>query len=287
MQCDLPRLVGSLLHITKNSRPDIEAAVSCVARYTSRPSTEIINAALRIVDYLQSTPHLGTHIRPHNNQHIEAYVDSSYITEKSIHGCSRYGYVIYINGTPIVTRTMHHNTSSFSTTEAEYIALGMTHRTIQPLNHFYAEILNLPHNKSTFANNLHVHIHEDNKPCINVLERKSLQNTKLRNVLAYQFNLRQDFDDKALTVSLCPTTEQLADIFTKATQSRSQFANIRNFLVRPIDDTHPTEFRDNNHNTSALSRTFTNMFTAPTNTPSDSDEVGGYDAGFSPSSISS
>ena len=109
----------------------------------------------------------------------------------------------------------------------------MAHRTIVPLNHLYAEFLNVEYSKSEFQNNLHIHIYEDNKPAIGVLTHKQIQNTKLRNVLAYQFKLREDYDNKSLTVSLCTSAEQLADIFTKTTQSRELFSNIRNFLVRP------------------------------------------------------
>ena len=277
-RCELPRLVGSLLHIAKNSRPDIETAVSRVARYVSKPSKEIIDEGIRILDYLKSTPELGLHIRPHNKQPIEAYVDSSYITEKQIHGCSRYGYVIYINGTPITTKSTHHNTASYSTTEAEYIALGMAHRTIIPLNHLYAEFLNVKYSKNEFQNNLHVHIYEDNKPAIGVLTHKQIQNTKLRNVLAYQFKLREDYDNKSLTVSLCTSAEQLADIFTKTTQSRELFSNIRNFLVRPKNISDFVEFRNNNGSSDLLLKKFEKDFGKFSKAVISSDDSGGYDA---------
>ena len=272
-KCDLPRLVGSLLHIAKNTRPDIETAVSRIARYVSKPSEEVIQEGLHVLDYLNNTTNLGLHIRPHDNQPIEAYVDSSYMTENSTHGCSRYGYVVYINGTPITTKSTHHISPSYSTTEAEYIALGQAHRTIIPINHLLAEIRQLPLSDETFQNNLHLRLHEDNKPTISVIEKKQIQQSRLRTTLGYQYKLREDFDSGYLTISSVKTADQLADIFTKCGQTKAQFANIRNFLVRPQNDETPVEFRDNNNNTENLKNMYNTMYSPATT----QEEDGGND----------
>ena len=68
---NLQQLIGSLLYVSTNTRPDIALAVSRIARYVTRPTKEIIRAAKHVVKYLHATEDRGLHIRPANGAATE------------------------------------------------------------------------------------------------------------------------------------------------------------------------------------------------------------------------
>lgn len=52
-------LIGSLLYIAVNSRPDIAYAVSFLSRFLDKPTQELWTASKRVLRYLKGTSHQG------------------------------------------------------------------------------------------------------------------------------------------------------------------------------------------------------------------------------------
>jgi len=71
------RLVGRLIYLS-HTRPDVAFAVSLVSQFMHQPKEVHLQAALRIVQYLNGTPGKGILFKRNGNVSMEAYTDADY-----------------------------------------------------------------------------------------------------------------------------------------------------------------------------------------------------------------
>ena len=62
--------VGSLMHLSVKTRPDITYAVNCVTRFSSKPIQQHWNAVMRIMRYLKCTTNYGILYSKNNASNI-------------------------------------------------------------------------------------------------------------------------------------------------------------------------------------------------------------------------
>ena len=149
-----PSIVGMLLYLSTNTRPDISFAVSQVARFNHSPKRSHAAAIKTIVRYLHRTSDKGMIVTPTGDLSIDCYVDADFA---GLHGRdpdrepssakSRTGYIITLGGCPILWKSQLQTEISLSTLEAEYSALSASLRTVLPLKSMLTEVvhaLNLP-----------------------------------------------------------------------------------------------------------------------------------------------
>ena len=132
-----PSVVGMLLYLSCNSRPDIAFAVSQVCRFTSNPKQSHAQAVKTIVRYLHGTRNQGMILQPSLTLYLDLYVDADFC---SLHGIepptnpnsarSRTGYIIMLCGCPLVWKSQLQSHFSQSTLEAEYSALSYALKTL-------------------------------------------------------------------------------------------------------------------------------------------------------------
>ena len=131
-------IVGMLLYLSTNTRPDIAFAVSQVCRFSSNPKKSHASAVKTILRYLKGTQDKGTIIRPSENQFsLDLYVDADFCglfnredPRDPNSSKSRTGYIIKLGGWPIVWKSQLQTHISLSTTEAEYSALSSALKTL-------------------------------------------------------------------------------------------------------------------------------------------------------------
>ena len=75
---EYPVVVGMLLYLAQNSRPDIAYAVHQCARFTHVPKQSHDVAVKRIIRYLNSTKDKGMYIKPNKSLVIDCYVDADF-----------------------------------------------------------------------------------------------------------------------------------------------------------------------------------------------------------------
>jgi hypothetical protein len=228
-------IVGMLLYLSTNTRPDISFAVSQVARFCHNPKKSHAAAVKTIVRYLHRTCEMGMIVNPTGNLSIDCYVDADFA---GLHGRdpddspssakSRTGYIITLGGCPILWKSHLQTEISLSTLEAEYSALSSSMRTLLPLRSMLIEIIEgvkLPH---IFESTVKCQVFEDNNGALLLATKQRITNrTKYFQVKWHFF--WSHVRDGTIQIVKVDTQEQWADFLTKGL-SRESFERVRKLV---------------------------------------------------------
>lgn len=200
------KIIGMLLYISTNTRPDIAASVCILAQRVEKPRSIDLSEALRIVKYLNGTKEHRLNLNCANKpQHLLAYSDANF-AECKIEMKSNSGLICFVNGGPIVWRCRKQTNVALSTTEAEYYAITEAAKEVlwlqTLLNDFEAKV-----DDPTIILN-------DNQSTIAMLTNGDfMQRTKYIGV-KYHF-IRDWIRKGVIDVRYCPTEHNIADLLTK------------------------------------------------------------------------
>jgi hypothetical protein len=120
-----PSLIGAVLYLAHNTRPDICAVVNRLAKFMSKPTKEHWDHAVYLCGYLRFTQKLGLHLG--RNAEVMAYCDSDFASDLNSRR-SHTGYVFIVNGGAIAWQSKCQPTVACSSTEAEYMAASSAAR---------------------------------------------------------------------------------------------------------------------------------------------------------------
>ena len=115
--------VGTLLYLTKHSRPDISNPVRELSKTMDAPAPVHLKEMYKLIRFVLSTKDYGLKfklIKSIRKWVLKALSDSCFASDKET---SIYGYVIYFCGIPIAWRSKGMKSVVLSTSEAEYMAL--------------------------------------------------------------------------------------------------------------------------------------------------------------------
>jgi len=113
------QLIGSLMHLSVCTRPDLSQAVGALARFMAAPTVAHWEAALGVVRYLSRTRQLG--ISFGGGSGLIGYCDADHAGDLDTRR-STTGYVFLLNGGAVSWSSRKQPTVAASTTEAEYMA---------------------------------------------------------------------------------------------------------------------------------------------------------------------
>ena len=163
-------VVGMLMYLATNSRPDIAFAVSQVARFNHSPKQSHGTAVKMILRYLAGTRDKGTIMKPDGTLQLNLYVDADFAglykrepDEDPTSVKSRAGFIITLGDCPLVWKSFLLQEIVLSTAESEYCALSTALRTLLPLQRLLIDVatyLDLGHELRTSA--VHSTVFEDN-----------------------------------------------------------------------------------------------------------------------------
>ena len=226
-------IVGMLLYLSTNTRPDIAFAVSQVARFTSAPKQSHAIAVKTIVRYLKGTRDYGTIIRPTGRLTLDLYVDADFCglhkrepdhIPDSVR--SRTGYVILLAGCPLIWKSQLQTEIALSTLEAEYSALSYSLKTLLPLKRILAEavkMLSLPPDTKT---SIRARVMEDNQGCYYLATNQRLTNRTKYFLVKYHW-FWSHYNRGEFEVFKVDTQDQNADYMTKGLPRESFERNRR------------------------------------------------------------
>ena len=232
-------VVGMMMYLCNNTRPDIAFAVNQCARYTHHPTEKHANYLRQVGKYLKGTDDKGLVLNPSKNGDISitSYVDADFAglwnkDEEHDPHCvrSRAGWIIMIAGCPIIWRSKLMTEICLSTMESEYIALSTSCRDLLPLHNVVEEVgQSLGLNKGNIMN-IKSTIWEDNEAALKLANLELPYMTKRSKHIAIKYHWFRSFVGKKWTVNSISSVNQLADIFTKGL-SQPQFETLRKRIM--------------------------------------------------------
>ena len=247
-------LIGCLLWISMGTRPDVSYAVNQCARYSSDPKPEHWSACLRILRYLRGTMDHGLHYHNHDSHYLgekrtEGRVAMSDLKQPFSYASSYYpgdakvnllgysdadyannvdnrrsitGYVFVFAGAPLSWNSMTQHSVALSTMEAEYFAVC---KAVQE-----AIYLRMLFEESGMKVDTPLVVKEDNQSCI-AFTKNPGEHSRTKHIDVRNCFVRQWVEYGELVLEAIDTKEQLADIFTKALETK-QYQFLRDHLVR-------------------------------------------------------
>jgi hypothetical protein len=200
------KLIGMLLYISTNTRPDISASVGILSQRVSKPRQLDYLEALRIVKYLVSTQSEKLKMfNDTNSTPLLAFADSDWAedrqTRKSISGI-----ICKIFGAAISWSSRKQDVVSTSTTESEFYAISEAVKEIQWLKNLLNDF-NVETEKS-------IKIFSDNQSTIKMIENPGFSSRTKHIDVRLHFFRECVYLDK-IKLIYCPTENNIADILTK------------------------------------------------------------------------
>ena len=201
-------LVGSLMYALI-TRPDVATAVSMVARYLAKPRIAHLQAAQRILRYLNHTRALSLVFNKIaiKELSVTAFADSSWANDIDTRR-SRYGYAVYVGKCLVSWRSKLHAAVALSTAEAEYCAATEAAKHIKWVRSLVSFMLP----KIKMAPTI---IYEDNAACRAMVTCAQISGHNKHFELKQHF-IRQLASEGVVTLREVGTLDQIADIFTKS-----------------------------------------------------------------------
>eukprot|EP00965_Chrysotila_dentata_P160292 5292957-Pleurochrysis_carterae.AAC.1 len=108
-------LVGALLYCSTQTRPDVAYAVGMLCRAMSCPTTDLMNAARRVLYYLSHHRHVGLRYAVADSHPVSGFSDSDWATRHSTSG----HVFLYSQAASITWSSKKQATVALSSCEAE------------------------------------------------------------------------------------------------------------------------------------------------------------------------
>jgi len=217
-------VVGMLLYLCTNTRPDISFAVSQAARFSSNPKQSHATAIKTIIRYLAGTADKGMILKPRTDLKLELYCDADFAglyKRESDHNPdaarSRTGYIIKLSGCPLVWKSQLQTEIALSTLEAEYAALSYALRTLLPLKRMLKEVAHAVQLPQDVVATILAEVFEDNQGCVALATNHRLTNRTKYFLVKYHWFWYNYNVTKEFLISYIKSALQDADYLTKQT----------------------------------------------------------------------
>ena len=200
-------IVGSLLYISRMTRPNISFIVNLLGRRSSDPSPTHLVMAKWVCQYLLSMINEGVIIaKGRQEDRIKGYVDASQPKEEEGSRCQS-GSLVTLYGIPVMWTSRRQDVVAMSITEAEYIAISEGLKDLAWIRQFLQEIM--PHKEPWVPT-----VFTDNEAA-QKLSKTQTYHRRTRHILHRFHYIRQEVDNHLATIQRIPGKENPADIFTK------------------------------------------------------------------------
>jgi hypothetical protein len=181
-------------------------------------------AVRKVFRYLKATTNLGISYSATLDPHQPiAYYDADFAADLA--DCkSRTGYVILLNGGPVMWGSQKQTVTATSTTEAEYVAAWVATHQVIWLRDLLTEI-GYPVPTPTL-------LYSDNQSCIQLIHSPEVH--KRTKHVDIRYHATKDAQASGIINTIyIPSTQQIADPLTKSLPY-PQFSTLRSSLIWPI-----------------------------------------------------
>ena len=189
-------IIGMLLYLSTNTRPDIAYAVSQVSRFSHNSKKSHASAVKTIIIYLAGSKDQGVIYKRLKKLQLECYVDADFAglyrrdpPESPTSIKSRTEYIISVEGCYIMGKIQLQSTIALSTSEAEYGALSQAMKDVILFRETWLEMIKIvdmvePCKRCPFGSkedllSFQTVIHEDNSAALSLaVNQKVTSRTK-------------------------------------------------------------------------------------------------------------
>ena len=231
-----PSIVGMLLYLSSNTRPDVCFAVSQVARFTHSPKQSHAKAVKSIVRYLSGTSPEGTLISLPSSYGLSYFTDSDFAglfkrdpDDSPSSAKSRSGYLIKFCDCPLLWKSHLQPTIALSTAEAEYYSLSQAMRSLLPIRSTLKEFLSIVHapvHYESLSKDIPTTVYVDNTSALTLAREQQITSRTRHSHCMFHFfwnHVRPggtasspNRKSSAISVAHVTTKFQVGDYFTKS-----------------------------------------------------------------------
>ena len=200
------KLIGMLLYISTNSRPDIAASVAILSQKVCSPRSVDMNEVKRIIRYLIHTKNHTLKLSTSDGkEELITYSDANWGEDKN-DGKSNGGYFVSYNGGTIAWCSRKQEIVAMSTAEAEYVAITEAVK----------EAIWIKNVLTQFRRRIEtpLKIFTDNQSAISIVSNQRFNNRTKHIDLKYHFV--RDYANKGIIeLQYVPSEFNIADMMTK------------------------------------------------------------------------
>lgn len=199
------KLIGMLLFLTTNSRPDIAATVSILSQKVIAPTRKDLCEVKRLVKYLKGTKNLKLSLSDNTKpEKLIAYTDANWAEDK-IDRKSNSGFYCSLGGGAVSWNCRKQDLVTLSSTEAEYVALSEACKELIWIARLAKEF-NVPDE----APKLHI----DNQSCIKMVQNDKFSH-RTKHIDTKFHHFRDNIEKQLITLHYVETKKNIADMLTK------------------------------------------------------------------------
>ena len=198
-------LLGELLWIAVNARPDIAFAVQFLSKFSKHPKARHWLAAKRILRYLKGTQNACLHYDS-NSPAFKAFCDSDWGRDPSDRK-STSGFIILFHGAPLSWKVRKQKSVALSSAEAEYLAASLCAREVRWFRSVFSE-LGRPFGQQP------VTIYTDNQAAVKMSINPVYQ-SRTKHIDIHAHHLRDEVKNGSIKLEHIAGVENPADLFTK------------------------------------------------------------------------
>ncbi|XP_071629532.1 uncharacterized protein [Temnothorax longispinosus] len=202
------KMIGALLYVAVNTRPDIAAPIAILGQHVEAPKRVDWVEVKRVARYLKETIDYELRLSGNDGRKstLEGYADANWAEDRE-NRKSNSGYVFKLNGGAVSWACRKQGCVALSSTEAELVALAEICQETVWLRKLLESFGKTQKNPTT--------IYEDNQSCINRLKTGGFTN-RTKHIDTKYFYARELETAGEITIKYCPTESNEADMLTKA-----------------------------------------------------------------------
>ena len=205
--------IGALMYLANCTRPDIAFSVNLLARYSSAQTRRHWNGIKHVLRYLSGTIDMGLFYSNKSKEKLLEYADAGYLLDPQ-KARSQTGYVFNYNGTAISWRSVKNTMVATSSNHSEIIAIHEASREciwLRSMIHHIQESCGLSSvkDKPTI-------LFEDNVACIAQIKGGYIKGDRTKHISPKFFYTHELLKNGEIDVQQIRSSDNLADLFTKA-----------------------------------------------------------------------
>lgn len=200
-------LVGALLYVTVNTRPDIAVSVSILSRQVSDPTEVDWTELKRVVRYLVKTNNYKLCLATERSgpATLIGFSDADWSGD-TLDRKSNTGYLFQLGGATVCWASRKQTSVSLSSMEAEYFALSEACKEVVWLRRLLEELGETQNGPTVIL--------EDNKSCIDFVKEERLSR-RSKHIDTRLYFTKDLVETGVVALQYCSSEEMTADILTK------------------------------------------------------------------------